>query len=93
MPVSRIQSRFRASLFYVGAAVFFGSGVVVLADHPLGDGPPAPCNCNQGVGNACAAGGGGCTGHPTAPCALCSCHETEGEDGDELYFCQAGGPH
>jgi hypothetical protein len=74
MPVSRIQSKLHASIFYVGSAVFLGSGVVALADHPLNSGPPImSCLCNQGLGNACTQNNGGCTGHPHLNCNACDC--------------------
>ena len=35
MPVSSTQAKLRASLFYLGSALFLGTGVVAVADQPV----------------------------------------------------------
>jgi hypothetical protein len=35
MPVSSAQGKLRVSLFYLGSALFLGTGVVSIADQPL----------------------------------------------------------
>jgi len=80
MPVSSAQVRLRASLFYLGSALFLGTGVVSIADQPLV--PPRCANCTgPGVGCTfrgvpCTAGGAGAAPWPT--CHQCVCTSSGG---------------
>jgi hypothetical protein len=57
MPRSPIQPRLRASLLYLGSALFLTTGMVAIADQPIP--PPGNktyCSCNadnQQAGDAC----------------------------------------
>jgi hypothetical protein len=46
MPVSTVQPRLRASVFYLGSALLLAAGTVTIADQPIRpDKPWSPCGC------------------------------------------------
>lgn len=57
MPRSPIQPKLRASLLYLGSALFLTTGVVTVADQPIPLGGITPTNCGcvvrDGPGSWC----------------------------------------
>lgn len=86
MPLSPMQPKLRASLLYLGSALFLTTGVVTIADQPLPQGGRYHCSCNinnQQPGYKCQAGqycnyatpchSFFCVTTPKSPYLTCSC--------------------
>ncbi len=80
------QLRMRASVFYLGSALFLGTGMVSMADQPFGNGPPEECHgCTKELDfGGCYFNGVVCTGSNHFTCAECACSPTAME---EVGFC------
>ena len=80
MPTFRDQVKSRVSLFYLGSALFFGTGVVAIADQPLnnhkGPGQCTGCTPNRWA-VPCDSRSVVCTGgHGPTTCLQCLCDPT-----------------
>jgi hypothetical protein len=77
------QVRLHASVFYLGSALFLATGVVSIADQPLGspphNGPPNACSGCDGPddnGVYCSFQGDVCTDSNNKTCDHCKCYVT-----------------
>ncbi len=80
------EVRLRASVFYLGSALFLGTGVVSIADqpfgHPPGNGPHVYAGCD-GPGDedlTCFSNDVVCTDSNNRTCLHCYCYVTPNQE-------------